>query len=114
MPVIAASPSPRRRKKAPPQIAARADALPFADGSLDAVLAAGIPAEGLEALHELARVVRDGGVVALATATSALVRKVAAPETLAAAFVHAALVDIEQKPAGSLLLTWGRVRHFPS
>jgi hypothetical protein len=113
VPALAVLPAPRRRRrKAAPRLVASPTALPFADGALDGALAAGMPEEGTAALRELARVVRDGGLVALATASSALVRKVAPPETLAASFMHASLIDIEQRTVGATLLTLGRVRRF--
>jgi SAM-dependent methyltransferase len=116
LPVVAVVDAPRRRKKGPPQVVARPEALPFADGIFDAMCAAGLPgaAGGPPRLGELARVVRDGGVLAVASAASALVRKVAPPEVVAAALIHARAVDIEQRLVGSTLLTSGLVRAFPS
>ena len=110
--VIAVSPSPKRRKKGPPQVAARPEAMPFADECADAVFAAGVPPGGAEGLRALGRLVRDGGLVGVATTGSVLVRRVSPPEVLAAAFVHAALVDVEQHQVGSMLLSLGRVRYF--
>lgn len=113
--VVAVVDAPRRRKKAPPQVVAHPEALPFRDGTFDALCAAGLPggAEGPPRLGELARVVRDGGVVAIASAASALVRKVAPAEVVAAALIHARAVDIEQQLIGSTLLTSGIARAFP-
>jgi len=110
--VIAVSPSPKKRKRAPPTLAASSARLPLADGAVDAVCAAGMPLEGVAALAEFARVVRDGGVVAVATAASALVRKVAPPEVVAACLIHARLIDIEQKQVGATLLSTARVRRW--
>ena len=112
LPVIAVSPRPRRRKKGPPQIAARPEQLPFPDGCADAVFAAGLVPGGAAGLRALARLCRDGGTIGIATTGSALVRKVSPPEVLAADFMHAALVDVEQKQVGSMLLSIARVRHF--
>ncbi len=108
--VIAVAPSPRRKKRAPPTVAASVARLPLAAGAVDAVCAAGMPVEGVAALAEFARVVRPGGVVSVATAASALVRRVAPPEVMAACLMHALLVDVEQKQVGATLLTSGRVR----
>jgi SAM-dependent methyltransferase len=110
--VIVVRPSARRRRKAPLLVAASPTALPFSDGAVDAALCAGLPAGGLPALRELTRVVRTDGLVALATATSALVRRVAPADALAATLVHAGIVDVEQLSVGATLITWGRVRQF--
>jgi hypothetical protein len=115
LPVVGVVDAPRRRKRAPPRVVARADALPFADRAFDALCAAGLPGGGDEAaprLAALSRVVRDGGVLALATAASALVRKIAPPEVVAAALVHARAVDVEQRLVGSTLLSTARARSF--
>jgi SAM-dependent methyltransferase len=114
LPVVGVVEAPRRRKRAPPRVVARTDALPFADCVFDALCAAGMPArsDGAPALAPLLRVVRDGGVVALATAASALVRKVAPPEVVAATLVHARTVDVEQRLVGSTLLSTARARAF--
>ncbi|MSP59836.1 MAG: methyltransferase domain-containing protein [Myxococcales bacterium] len=100
----------RRRKKGPPQVVASLSSLPFSDGSVDALCASGLPVEGSAALREFARVVRDGGLITVATAANALVRKVAPPEVMAARMLHALLVDIEQQQVGSTLLTSAHVR----
>jgi SAM-dependent methyltransferase len=109
LPVIVVVSAPRRRKTGPPQLVATTSALPFADGAVDALCAAGLPAEGLPALRECARVVRPDGLVAIATAATALVRKVAPPEVMAAHMLHLHLVDIEQSEVGVTLLTSARV-----
>jgi hypothetical protein len=111
LPVVSVG-APRRRagKRSPPQVAAATVALPFGAGAVDALCSAGMPAEGIAGLREMARVVRPGGLVAVATAASALVRKVAPPEVIAASLVHAHLVDVEQRQVGSTLLTIARVR----
>jgi hypothetical protein len=110
--VISVAPSARRRKKGPAIVVAKSDRLPFADRSLDAVCAAGMPEDGPTALRELARVVRDGGFIALATVASALVRRVAPPEVVAASMLHAMVRDVEQKLVGSTLVTCARVRDW--
>lgn len=107
--VVTPTPRKRRRKKDPLEVRGRPDALPLAAASVDAVFASGVVVAGAGLLGELARVVRSGGIIAVATPGSALVRKVTPPEVIAASFVHAALVDVEQQPLGSLVLTWGRV-----
>jgi hypothetical protein len=91
-------------------VIARPESLPFGDGEVDAVCAAGLPSDPVAALAEFRRVVRDGGLVALATAGSALMRRSSPPEELAASFVHARLIDVEQRQAGSVLVSSGRVR----
>ena len=104
--------APRRRKKGPPQVAADLTSLPFADGSLDAVCLAGLPSSESVVLRECVRAVRDGGMVALAANGSALLRRMAPPDTLAALMLHATLVDIEQRFVGGAWLTMGSVRHW--
>lgn len=110
--VVSVSPKPRFRKRGPPQIAARIEALPLADECADAVVAVGLPAGAPAALLALARVVRDGGLIAVATGTSGLVRRPVPPEQLAAALVHAGLADIEERVVGQTLLGFGRVRKW--
>lgn len=80
--------------------------------SIDALCAAGVPLDPGGALREWARVVRPGGLVAVATAASTLVRKVEPPEALAAHILHALLVDIEQSEVGSMLITTARIPRF--
>ena len=105
-------PEARKHRKGMLQITARPEQLPFADESADGVFAAGMPRAGVPALVEFARLVRDGGLVGVATASAGLGRKVLSPEVLAAAFLHAALADIEQRAVGSTLVTTGRVRRW--
>jgi len=112
--VVSIGPAPRRRKPGTRHLVASESALPLGDDSVDAALSAGLPREPGPALAELSRVVRPGGAIAIATAASALVRRVAPPETLAATLVHAGLVDVEQRAVGSTLITSARVRRRPA
>jgi SAM-dependent methyltransferase len=77
-------------------------ALPLADGALDAAIAAG--GDG-EALRELARVVRDGGLVVLVDTADA--------EETARRILCAGLRDPEQRDAGRFVITSGVVRRLP-
>jgi hypothetical protein len=105
--VVLAHPWPRGRRSSGSTLS-----LPLEDASMAAVCAAGMPSGEHGSLGELRRVVRDGGMVAVATAGSGLRRSSATAEAIAAAFVHAALVDVEQRKVGSLLVSSGRVRRF--
>ena len=60
-------------------------------------------------LHECARVVKNGGRVLAATAPG---RSRHGPERhiVAALFLHAGLVDIEQRGSRGIVITSGRVR----
>ena len=113
--VVAVLPAPRRRRgRGPTVVAALAHELPFDDGSVAALVAVAVPPATLaSALAEGARVVRAGGVVALASSGAGLVRQPPPPEVYGGAFLHAALVDIEQQLVGRSLLTYAAVPDLP-
>jgi hypothetical protein len=81
----------------------RGAALPLADAGLAALVGAG-GALGGESLGEWARVVRDGGLVVVVDR--------AAPEEQTRRMLDAHLVDLEQRAAGRLTVTSGRVRRW--
>ena len=77
----------------------------------DAVLGTITRADGLAALVAgWSRRARDGGLVALASPAAALLSRPVSAEALTQAFVHGGLVDIEQRVAGRIRVTLGRVR----
>lgn len=111
-PVVAVLDEPRRRRKGPPRLVARPAALPFPDGALAAACAVGDEGDDPAVLDELARVVRPGGLVIAVTPLAALVGRAPPAERIAARFLHALLVELEQHEVGSTLVTWGQVRAF--
>ena len=110
--VVEAHVKARRARVPVVKVVAHSRELPFADGSFDAAVLSGLPEEGLASLVEWGRVVRPRGLVTLAATASALLRRVAPPEELAALFVHATLVEIEQRRQGATWLTSGFVRRW--
>ncbi len=84
--------------------------LSLTDGAADALCAAGLPDEGAaELLDECVRVVRSGGRVLVATA-SGLTRRGPERAHVSALFLHAGLVDLEQRSSRGTVITSGRVR----
>jgi hypothetical protein len=85
--------------------------LTLADGEADALCGSGLRdmTAALPLLHECARVVRDGGLVIMATAAGLVGR---GPERalVVAVFMHAGLIDIEQHLSRGTAITSGRVR----
>ncbi len=100
----------RRRRRPLPQVIGHVTRLPFASGSFGGLVLNELPQEGLGALTECARVVREAGPFVVATESAALVRRVAPPQAVAAWLLHARLVSIEQSYLGTTLLSTAQVR----
>jgi SAM-dependent methyltransferase len=85
--------------------------VPLDDGVADAVCVAGLPAADVAplVLDECARVVKPGGRVLVATA-SGLTRRGPERSVVTALFLHAGLVDLEQRLSRGTVITSGRVR----
>jgi hypothetical protein len=80
------------------------------DGAADAVCISGLPSQGAPALlGECARVVKQGGSVLVATALGKS-RRGPDRHVVAALFLHAGLVEIQQQLARGVVITSGRVR----
>lgn len=109
LPVMSIGRPGGRRRQGMLQMASSLTSLPLEAGSLDAVCMVGIPSEGLPALRECARVVRQGGLLAMIAASPALMQRSSSRETMAAIMLHASLVEIEQRQLGSTWITLGRV-----
>lgn len=106
--VIAALASPRRRRRRDPEtLACDERALPVAEGSLAAVVAAGAGEhlDWRERFAEWARVVTPGGAIVLVAPGAGRAR---ATEFSRRALC-AGLTEIEQRQVGRCLLTSGRV-----
>jgi SAM-dependent methyltransferase len=95
----------------------RGEAIDFVDGRIerpsggfDALVASGLPPVEVAPalLGEWARVVRPGGLVL--AATGGLGGRGPARATVAALFLHAGLVDVEQRTARGIVVTSARVR----
>jgi SAM-dependent methyltransferase len=110
--VLCVAETERKKRKNLAQLVAPLEALPFEDASMAAVLVAGALAEPIAALMEFSRVVRDGGLVAVATPAATLGRRPAPPESLAAQLLHAALADVEQYDVGTTRISAGTVRRW--
>ena len=110
--VVCVSEVERKKKKGIEQVVAQLGALPFGDESVMAVFVAGALPAGIAALTEFARVVHEGGMVAVATPGPTLGRKIEPPEVLAAQLLHAALADIEQFDVGTTRVSAGTVRRW--
>lgn len=82
-----------------PTVRARRDALPFADGALGGLVSAA--RDEPPSYDEWLRAVRDGGAVVLVAPLAA--------EELTRRVMCAGLTDVEQRRAGRLLVTSGRV-----
>jgi hypothetical protein len=94
----------------PLRAALSAGRVPLDDAAADALCLSGLPATDAPALlRECSRVVRDGGRVLVATALGRTRRGPDRPE-VAALFLHAGLVDVEQRLTRGVVITSGRVR----
>ncbi|HZS39204.1 MAG TPA: hypothetical protein VFF06_20375 [Polyangia bacterium] len=85
--------------------------VPLDDGAADAACVAGLPPADVAPLllDECARVVKSGGRVLVATA-SGLTRRGPERSVVTALFLHAGLVDLEQRVSRGTVITSGRVR----
>ena len=96
---------------APRRVALEGGRLALDDAGCDALCASGLPPVevGATVLTECARVVKDGGRVHLAT-PAGLTRRGPERQQLCALFLHAGLMDIEQRLQRGVVVTSGRVR----
>ncbi len=85
--------------------------VPLDDGAADAACVAGLPDAEVAPLllDECARVVKSGGRVLVATA-SGLTRRGPERSVVTALFLHAGLIDIQQRMSRGTVITSGRVR----
>jgi ubiquinone/menaquinone biosynthesis C-methylase UbiE len=97
----------------PVRAAPESGRLALDDASVDALCASGLPDREIttEVLKECARVVKPSGRVILATANG-LVGRGPERHVLTALFLHAGLVDIEQRLSRGTAITLGKVSGF--
>ncbi|HUS63039.1 MAG TPA: class I SAM-dependent methyltransferase [Kofleriaceae bacterium] len=88
--------------------------LPLDDASADALCVSGLPDDAapdtaLALLREYARTVRTEGKVLMATAAG-LARRGPDRQLICALFLHASLIDLDQRMSRGTVITSGRVR----
>jgi len=105
LPVIAVDGDPRslKKRKGPPAVRGRGDVLPLVDRGLGALVGWGVGTrvDWGEVLAEWSRAVQDGGVIVMVDR--------AASTELSRRALCGGLAELQQRPAGRLVVTSGMV-----